>query len=349
MINIPFRQYANFKSIGNGFLLAIGTFIFLILVIIIFIGIKTKNYTKIFTSNTNTTISQLYNNAKLGYNNPYKEKYLTFLILGLDQRENGNSLLTDTMMLVTANSENGDYLLLSLPRDLWIEDLETKINALYYYGQEYDPENPTNLVEETIENMLGCKINYTAILKMDEIKDLIDMVGGIDVEIERSFTDHHFPDEESGGEMTIIFEQGINHFDGNRAMQFIRSRQSEDEIEGTDEARQIRQKKVILALKNKLMQDFSLWLNPALSANIYNFVFNDLDITPKLDIQTSASYWLIGKNLFLKGHQTELELKWKEEDSILIPSRDEKWGSWILLPRSGEWESIKDFYNSNLP
>ena len=349
MINLPFRQYINFKTIRNGFLIAIGTLISLFLVIIIFIGIKTKNYAKVFTSNTNTTLSQLYGDAKLGYSNPYKEKYLTFLILGLDQRENGNSLLTDTMMLITVNSENGNYLLLSLPRDLWIEDLETKINALYYYGQKNNPENPTGLVEETIENILGCKIDYTAILKMDEIKDLIDMVGGINVEVERSFTDHHFPDETSGGEMTINFEQGNNHFDGERAMQFIRSRQSEDEIEGTDEARQIRQKKVILALKSKLMNDYSLWFNPVLSANIYNYIFNDLEITPKLDLQTSASYWIIGKNIILNGKQKELELKWKGDDSILIPSRDEKWGSWILLPKSGNWESIKNFYNSNLP
>jgi LCP family protein required for cell wall assembly len=349
MISIPFRQHTNFKTVGNGFLLAIGIFIILILAIAAYIGFKAKNYINVFTSNTGTTPTQLYNEAKSGYNDPYQGKYITFLLLGLDQRENGNSLLTDTIMLITVNSESGNYLLLSLPRDLWIKNLETKINALYYYGQEHDPENPTKLVEETIENILGCEINYTAILKMDEIKDLIDMVGGIEVEVERSFTDHHFPDEVSGGEMTISFEQGKNYFDGERAMQFIRSRQSEDEIEGTDEARQIRQKKVILALKNKLMKDVSLWLNPVLSANIYNYIFNDLEITPKLDLQTSASYWIAGKNIFLKGQQKELELKWKGDDSILIPSRDEKWGSWILIPRSGEWGSIKNFYYSNLP
>lgn len=349
MIDIPFKQHINFKTIRNGFLLAIGIFIILVIAIATYIGFKAKDYIDVFTSNTNTTPTQLYNEVKLGYNNPSQEKYLTFLILGLDQRENGNSLLTDTIMLITVNSESGNYLLLSLPRDLWIEDLETKINALYYYGQEYDPENPTKLVEETIENMLGWEINYTAILKMDEIKNLIDMVGGVEVDVERSFTDHHFPDEEGGGEMTISFEQGKNYFDGERAMQFIRSRQSEDEIEGTDEARQIRQKKVILALKNKLLKDASLWLNPVLSANIYNYIFNELEITPKLNLQTLASYWKVAKNIFLKGEQKELELKWKGDNSILTPSKDKKWGSWILIPKSGGWESIKNFYYSNLP
>ena len=201
-------------------------------------------YFIIFSRQTGINLNEVAHQLTTGISNPYREKYLTFLILGLDQRPGEKGLLTDTILLVVFQTQTGNYLLFSIPRDLWLDDLKTKINALYYYGQEENPEDGTELIKKKLAAILSWPIDYTLILKMDQIKELIDLLGGIEIEVERGFIDYEFPKDDGSGEvMTIEFKPGRQIFNGERALQFIRSRKSKDPIEGTDEARQKRQKK----------------------------------------------------------------------------------------------------------
>ena len=80
--------------------------------------------------------------------------------------------------------------------------------------------------------------------------------------------------------MTISFEQGKNYFDGEGQCSLSGHAKAKTKSKAPMKPDKSN-RKVILALKNKLMKDVSLWLNPVLSANIYNYIFNDLEITPK--------------------------------------------------------------------
>lgn len=285
-----------------------------------------------------------------GFRSPYNKEYLTILVLGLDQREDDNSLLTDTILLATINTGSGDYLLFSIPRDLWILDLKTKINALYYYGQKKDPGDGSQMVKEKLEELLAWPIDYVVLFKMEQIKELVDRVGGVEVEVARAFIDERFPkDDDSGEVMVVSFKEGKQTLSGERALQFMRSRQSEDPVEGTDEARQKRQKQVILALQNKFLAQKSLWLDLGLMANLFDFTTREIKSNPQLDLPALASFWPVGKSVVLGGRALELELDWQNPDSVLAAEREPQTNSWILIPKNNDWRLIEDYFKKALP
>ena len=329
------------------FLIPLGL-IFLAAVLIMIIS--TTSYAKKFLATSGLKSESVLREARQGMRSGYKQDYLTILILGLDQRLDDNSLLTDTILLAAINAKTGNYALFSIPRDLWIPDFKTKINSLYYYGKKQDPNDGTELVKLTLESIFDWKINHVVILKMDQIQKLISLVGGIEVDVERSFTDEQFPKDDGTGQVkTISFAKGTQAMNGEKALQYMRSRKSTDLVEGTDEARQKRQKVVFLALKEKLISKSIVINRPEILGEIYKFFTNEVEINPKLSLETIFSYWKVGQSIFLSGTQTEYDFPWKGEEPILINDRDPTYGSWILKPIDNQWELIKDYFHKNLP
>jgi len=284
-----------------------------------------------------------------GFRQPFGGEYLTILVLGIDQRPDDESLLTDTIMLATINAKNGDYLLFSLPRDLWIPSLQTKINALYYYGKKKDPDDGVNLIKSVVEEILDWKIDHVAIIGMDQLSEVVDQVGGININIEHSFVDKQFPAPQGDGVIEVSFNKGLQQLSGEKALKYMRSRKSLDPIEGTDEARQIRQKNVIFALKEKLVSDQRWALDPAKTGSLFNFLTTQITTKPALDLTTLSSYWRVGQLLLTKGKQKETELEWRGDGAILTPARDPIHQSWILLPVDSNWQAISSYFHQNLP
>lgn len=187
--------------------------------------------------------------------------YKTFLLLGLDQSKNQRdaSLLTDTLILMTVR-QSGAINMVSLPRDLWVDSLKTKINALYYYGHQTNPDDGITLVSSVISEITGFPVDYYVIINMDAVKLAIDAIGGVIVPVERSFEDTEYPREINLSSNdpavlyeTIRFEAGINRMDGATALKFIRSRHSTDSVEGTDEGRERRQQILLSSLRSQLV------------------------------------------------------------------------------------------------
>ncbi|MFZ1721737.1 MAG: LCP family protein [Microgenomates group bacterium] len=202
------------------------------------------------------------------------------LILGLDSLETrpGNPALSDTMMLVSLDVHTGKVHTLSLPRDIWSDEFQTKINALYFYGLERYPERPEQFSEEVISKITGIPIHHTILISMDSLEEIIDSVGGIEIDVPNSFTDSQFPrtdidvtkvSDPSILYQTISFEKGLQSMSGEQALQFIRSRNSTHELESTDLARSKRQQLVITALAEKVLSK-EILLNPDKVAKLYN-------------------------------------------------------------------------------
>lgn len=315
-----------------------------------FVIVFFTNYLNRFLSAADLNYDTVFSQAKKGVGKDFQKDYLTILILGLDQRQDNQSLLTDTILLTTVNCQSGNYALFSIPRDLWIPDFKTKVNSLYYYGKKQNPNDGTSLVKNTLESVLDWKIDHIAILKMEQIEELVDLAGGIEVEVERSFTDEFFPFDDGTNRLkTISFEKGKTTMNGETALEYMRSRQSTDPIEGTDEARQERQKKVILALKEKLLSKKFIAENPETLGKIYSFFVNQIEITPALSLEKIFSYWKVGQRVFTSGQQKEYGFPWKGDDPILTDSRDPTYNSWILVPVNNQWELVKDYFHQNLP
>jgi len=264
--------------------------------------------------------------------------YKNILVLGLDSLENRGDIppLTDTMMLVSLNLDSAQFNTLSFPRDLWNEAYQTRINALYFYGQERYPDNPEQFPKEVISELSGLDIHHTLVLSFDQVSQLIDLLGGIEVDVPVAFVDEEFPrtDVDVTTERdpeklykTIEFEQGKQVMSGQTALEYIRSRKSGDD-EGTDIARGVRQQLVIESLVSKLKQRDTI-TNLTLMGELYNFYQDNFSqvITIEELIAIGNKLYPARDNLVFTGH------------SISIYPDDENGVIWHppLWQYNGEW------------
>lgn len=202
------------------------------------------------------------------------------LLLGVDSLETrGNALpLTDTMMLVSINLKKSTITTLPIPRDLWHPEYKTKINALYTYGLDRYPENPARFPTEVLSKMTGVPIHHTIVLSMNRVAELIDLMGGITIDVPIGFEDTQFPrpdvdvtTERDPAKLyqTVRFQPGTQQMDGQTALAYIRSRHGNND-QNTDEARASRQQLVIAALMDKVSNP-KVVLNPQLLGKLYAF------------------------------------------------------------------------------
>lgn len=198
------------------------------------------------------------------------ERY-NLLLLGVGGEGHDAPDLTDTMLLLSIGRvEPRRMVMISVPRDIWVPDIKDKINASYKIGKEQKSVEAGLLLARTsIEEILGVKIDGAIVIDFSGFREIIDFLGGVDIEVERAFTDEKYPiagreSDSCGGDPeflcryeTVSFETGTVHMDGELALKFARSRHSSDPDEGNDLARAARQQKIIGAIKNKIMsKDF---------------------------------------------------------------------------------------------
>lgn len=272
---------------------------------------------------------------------------INFLVLGVAGKGYTGKDLTDTIIFVSADNQTRKTLLLSLPRDIWIAPLRTKLNSVYHYKG----------LEETkkiISESLGQPVDYGIVIDFAIFKKIIDTLGRITVEVERSFDDFKYPipskeNDLCNGDLEykcryehIHFEAGRQTMDGEIALKFVRSRNAEGE-EGTDFARAQRQQKVVLAIKDKILSPKFLFA-PRKPLQLIKLV--------TLNIQTDIpkeTYWQLAK-LALRFKTKNLKMKVLNNNYLVNPpSSKEKYDNqWVLVPKSGNWKEIQEYLRSLL-
>jgi len=202
-----------------------------------------------------------------------QDHQLNILILGVAGGTHQGPDLTDTVIFISINIDKKKALLISIPRDVWIDSMRAKINTAYTYGEEKKPGGGFILAKAAVKEILDIPVDYAAKIDFDGFVKAIDILGGVDINIERSFDDYKYPipgreDDDCDGDeelkcryQHIHFDKGITHMDGKTALIFVRSRYALGS-EGTDFARSARQQKVILAVKNKFF-NLDTFTNPA--------------------------------------------------------------------------------------
>lgn len=265
-----------------------------------------------------------------------------FSILGLGGQKNDPSGLTDTQLLVSYDHANKRHLLLSIPRDIWIPEINGKINSAYSYGNNSEGAGIV-LTNSLISKITGQPIHYSVVISFDGFIRLVDILGGIEVYVDRSFTDTKYPISGRESDLcdgdvetkcrweTIYFGQGKHYFNGAEALKFVRSRHAQGE-EGTDFARAARQQKVILAVKDKL-QSPRFWSSP--------WKVNQLLITLGDVVETDVPQKDLGilAKLFVTLNRQNVK---SEVLSLLVhPPTSAKYGNeWVLVPKGDNWENV---------
>ena len=267
------------------------------------------------------------------------EDRVNFLLMGIGGTGHEGALLTDTMMIMSVKLSTNQAALISVPRDLLVKIPDNgyqRINHASAYGDINNyAGGGSALAAQTIEDAFGLAMDYWLRIDFSGFKTVIDDMGGVDVYIERSFTDNQYPTEDFEVQ-TISFEQGVEHMDGERALQFARSRHG-DSGEGSDFARNKRQQKILFAVKDKLLSWKTL-ANPNRVYKIYNNVTNH--------IQTNIGPSQIPEFMSLvKSIDFDNIKHYIIDDSpggLLKPIITED-GAQVLVPKSGDLAELQDF------
>ncbi len=182
------------------------------------------------------------------------EERVTFLLLGIDRRcDEEGPTHTDSVMVASVDPVAETAVLLSLPRDLWVDipGFEVdRINQAFYFGQIYEyPGGGQALARETVENFLGIPVDHYITIDFQGFIDGVDLLGGIDMDIPEAIIDSDYPDNCYGYDPFSI-EAGQQHLDGEMALKYARTRATF----GGDVDRAGRQQAVILAVKDEITQ-----------------------------------------------------------------------------------------------
>lgn len=184
------------------------------------------------------------------------------LIVGIDTRPNDPGLQnTDTIIIASYNHTTNEGIMLSLPRDLWVEYPDspgyfTKINGIYNYCENQESGTGLECLVSVTEDITQLDIHYYGMMDIYGLVNAVDILGGVDVDVEQAFTDYMFPSNTNTWEV-VSFEEGTQYMDGETAMKYARSRHAQGP-EGSDFARARRQQRLIMAIKDKFLSTETL-------------------------------------------------------------------------------------------
>jgi LCP family protein required for cell wall assembly len=215
----------------------------------IFVGQKTTFFGQIINFIRGSSDNQTLIGEDLGQ--------INVLLLGVGGAGHDGPYLTDTMILAQIRPDIGEITLTSIPRDYYTtlpDKTSQKINAAFALGlgQNMDWNQAGNWARQTAGNVSGLQIPYFAVMDFSGFEQAIDKVGGVDVTVDRTFTDYQYPDSGTGYLPPQTFIAGPQHMNGATALIFARSRHAAGP-EGSDFARSQRQQKIIDAFKQKVL------------------------------------------------------------------------------------------------
>lgn len=199
---------------------------------------------------------------------------VNILLLGIGGPGHDGPDLTDTIMLLSVDPVNNSAALLSIPRDLWVQQpipyfgKTQKINAAYESGKYHylrgNSASNTNTaalevgfanLDQVIKNVTGVNVDYHVLVNFQAFKQAIDTVGGVTVDVPSPLYDPTMAWENHGN--PVLTPAGVQQMGGIEALLYARSRETT-----SDFARSQRQRQILVALKDKVFTAGTL-SNPA--------------------------------------------------------------------------------------
>ncbi len=263
-----------------------------------------------------------------------RDDRVNILLLGMGGPGHDGPYLTDTNMVVSIKPSTKEVALLSIPRDLGVNIPDYgmgKINHANSYGESKTAGQGGEFTREMFAKTLNLNIPYYVRVDFKAFTDIIDTVGGVNINVERSFSDYMFPGPNDSYQ-TIEFTAGTQLMNGTRALEYSRSRHGTNG-EGGDFARARRQQQVITALKEKLLA-FGTYTNPIKVQKIISTLSGH--ITTNLDFGQIMYLASLGRELQNNPRSIVLD---NGVNGFLISTNSPTSG-YLLLPKTGNFDEI---------
>lgn len=292
------------------------------------------------------------------------ENKINILLLGTGGAHHDGPNLSDTIILASIDPAKDTVTLISVPRDLWDPSLQAKINTAYAYGQDKGEGQGLVLAKKEISKILGQQVDYAFRIDFGGFVKAVDMLGGLDITVARTFDDYQYPiegkedstcglsdDQIASIEAEIAsgsaesdpftcryehlhFNAGEQHMGGETALTYVRSRHALGP-EGTDFARSQRQEKVISAFKQKVFSA-GTFLNPVKIISLLNIFKDSIDTDiSENDIGNFAKLAKKMQNATIKSYV--IDMGDGDRLGLLVnpPIGPEYNNAWVLSPRAG--------------
>lgn len=301
------------------------------------------------------------------------------LLLGIGGDGHDGPNLTDTMILASIDKKGKDVALVNIPRDLWVPSTKSKINEAYADAQEKNGQGLA-AAEKTVGELFGVPIHYGIRLDFSGFEKAVDLIGGLDINVDNSFVDTHYPidgkendtcgikieqkdnqtyfiDATGSAELVtednnpfdcryeeLKFSQGLNHMDGATALKFVRSRHGTNG-ENSDFARSARQEKVLTAFRQKVFSTQTL-LNPAKIVGLANTFGKSIDT----DIKADEVPVLVKLAQKVKGANVRRIVLDTGRPNSLLEEGDPAnyYGAFVLIPKNNKWQEMADFIQGEI-
>lgn len=262
---------------------------------------------------------------------------INLLLLGVDSRpDEKDAPRTDTMMLITLDPNTGTAGMLSLPRDLWVPipgyDLTWKINSAYTIGENRRyPGGGAQLAKDTVSAFIGQPIEYSLRVDFDGFVKMVDLIGGIDLQVAKTIHDELYPTPDYGY-MTFHIDAGQQHLDGATALMYARTRNTDD-----DYNRAGRQQQVIQAVLDKVLRASMIPTLIARAPQLVTTLRGSIETDMPLSTLVSIAQF-VGQGGLTEVRQLVLDNRFGSETYA-----DD--GAWILLPnRERIRVALRDFF-----
>lgn len=310
------------------------------------------------------------------------EKGINVLLLGIGGGTHDGPDLTDTMIFASINPTTKKVTMVSIPRDLWMPELQQKINFAYADGEVKQEGGGIIAAKAAVQKLLGEDVDYVLRIDFDGFVKAVDMVGGLEVTVDKTLDDYQYPlsgketdscglDEEKIASLSaeiatgsasaneafpcryehLHFDKGTQKMSGLEALKFVRSRHGENG-EGSDFARSKRQEKVISAFKDKIFS-VGTFLNPVKIVSLSNVLQSSIDTNIK-ENEYDDFVKLAQKLKGAKLTSVVLDIGDEQDNRLGIleqpPISKTYNNQYVLIPRAGngDYSEIKEYVDCEI-
>lgn len=202
---------------------------------------------------------------------------INILLLGIGGPGHDGPYLSDTNIIVSIKPSTKEVAMISVPRDLGVKIENYGIYRVNYadaLGEQKNPGQGGEYARKIFAETFNLDIPYYVRVNFQAFEQLIDAVGGVEVNVVKPFTDYSYP-AENYAYQTLTFASGTQLMNGDLALKYSRSRHGTNG-ENSDFARARRQQQVIAALKDRVLS-FGTLTSPATLQKIWSSLSNNID------------------------------------------------------------------------
>ena len=297
-------------------------------VVVVLIGVGSAfAYINGINSNLHAGIDDDLRNSLVKTNLTSEPFYM--VLLGTDgsaqrdaEEDFGGSYRSDSNMLVRIDPVNKKVTMVSIHRDTEVDLGEygtQKINTAIAFG------GPA-LAVQAISNMAGVPISHYASINFDGFKDLVDALGGVEVDVPVTIDD-----EDAGGHL----DAGLQTLNGDQALILCRSRNTYSDAADPDSMRAANQRLVLSAIAKKVLQSDVATIANSVSA-MSQFVTTDLEVND-----------IIGLAQAMQGLDPESDI-YTAMDPVTNSYSTEDLG-WHTYLNQDEWKAMMERIDQGLP